>query len=69
MFNIFYKCTFPASQSFFSLRVPCVYGLPMQIGKQGGGMDLFVYFKIVNIIVIVNCKSHHPKLLCCVYKN
>ncbi len=49
----FYKCTFPASESFFSVCVACVYGLPMQIGKQGGGMDLFVYFKNVDNVVSI----------------
>jgi hypothetical protein len=41
---------------FFSLCVACVDGLPMQIGKQGGGMDLLVYFKIANIVYI---KTRH----------
>ncbi len=53
----FYKCNFSACQSFFSLCVACVDGLPMQIGKQGGGMDLLVFFKIVNIVVSI--KTRH----------
>jgi hypothetical protein len=43
----------------------CVAGiacLPMQVVKGGGGMDLFVYFQIVMVVMSIKTKDLNPPL-------
>ncbi len=60
--NIFNKRTFPASLSLCSLCVEFIYCFPMQVAKWVGGIDLFVYFKIVNIVVSMKTRDRVPPL-------